>query len=363
MFNFNAGALRPATDDARAETFSAANDLVRKTLSQHGLWNDADATEGALPMNDLMKGFKGLPAMQSGLRPAAQALDLPEGAVFRSESHTGRSGTRAYRQYIPASASMGVEGIVLMLHGCTQTPEDFAIGTGMNAQGEAHRLVVIYPEQARGANAQTCWNWFSKGDQKRDRGEPEILVGIIRKAMAEHGVPPERVFVAGLSAGAAMAVILGEIYPDLFAGVGAHSGLPYGAAHDVPSAFAAMAGDLQHAVRTPPAARGMRTIAFHGRADRTVVAANSIEIVRRAANGTPHAVETSNTGAQGGRNFQRTLTSDSAGQVVAEHWQIDGLAHAWSGGNKAGSYADPSGPDASAEMVRFFLDRPVESVQ
>ncbi len=363
MLNFKAGALRPATDGARADTLAAANDLVRRTLSQHGLWNDAGATEGALPMNDLMKGFKGLPAIQPGLRPAAQPLDLPEGAVFRSESHTGRSGTRAYRQYVPASASAGVEGIVLMLHGCTQTPEDFASGTGMNTQGEAHRLVVIYPEQARGANAQSCWNWFSKGDQKRDRGEPEILAGITRKVMAEHGVPPTRVFVAGLSAGAAMAVILGEIYPDMFAAVGAHSGLPFGAAHDVPSAFAAMAGDLQHAARTPPATRGVRTIAFHGSADRTVVATNSTEIVRRAANAVTPAVETSDTGAGGGRNFHRCLTSDSTGQVMTEHWQIDGLAHAWSGGNTAGSYADPSGPDASAEMVRFFLARPVEGAQ
>ena len=354
MFNFNVGALRPAKDGARAQSITAANDLVQRTLAQHGLWPNGGAD---LPAQAPMTGLPGLSGLTAGLRPAAQKLPLPNGAVFSSLSHTGRSGTRNYRVYIPASASGGIAGIVLMLHGCTQTPEDFATGTGMNAQAELHRLVVIYPEQSRGANAQTCWNWFSKGDQRRDRGEPEILAGITRKAMDDHDVPASRVFVAGLSAGAAMAVILGETYPDIFAAVGAHAGLPYGAASDVPSAFAAMAGTVQQ-TQARTATKGIRTITFHGTADRTVVPANSAAILRHATGAATNTIETTEKGSANGRNFQRSLTSNSKGQVLTEDWLIDGLGHAWSGGDKAGSYADPSGPDASAEMIRFFLDQP-----
>jgi poly(hydroxyalkanoate) depolymerase family esterase len=311
-----------------------------------------------------MDGLSRLPKGLDRIQTAAPAQTLPAGAAFRSETHTGSTGSRAYRHYVPASAQEGVAGIVLMLHGCTQTPEDFATGTDMNALAEKHRLVVIYPEQARGANMQTCWNWFSKGDQRRDRGEPEILAGITRKAMEEHGIPPERVFVAGLSAGAAMAVILGETYPDLFAAVGAHSGLPFGAAHDLPTAFAAMAGDLQHASTAADSRRAPRTIVFHGTTDRTVHPANGVEIARRAgrAPGT-QVVETVQSGERNGRRFQLMQCRDAGGYVIAEHWQIDALGHAWSGGNGAGSYADPSGPDASAEMIRFFLDPTAEGAQ
>lgn len=357
MLNFKAGASRPARDGACPKHIVAANDLVRQTLSRHGLWAETDGN--VAPMADLMKGLNLPPAWQDTPGPSAPSLTLPEGAVFRAETYSGPTGSRAYRHYVPASASGGVNGIVLMLHGCTQTPEDFAIGTKMNALAEAHRLVVIYPEQARGANAQTCWNWFSKGDQRRDRGEPAILAGITRTAMAEHGVAPDRVFVAGLSAGAAMAVILGETYPDIFAAIGAHSGLPFGAASDVPSAFAAMAGDRQGAAEPPLTTGALRAIAFHGAADRTVHPSNGLEIARRAGNSRgAQAIQTTEMGKQDGRSFRRILTSDASGTVLSEHWEIDGLGHAWSGGNGAGSYADPAGPDASAEMIRFFLDLP-----
>ena len=378
MMNFKAGALRPAQDAACPETLAAANDLVRRTLAQHGLWSEPADAESAAPqfatpqfstpgghpaLAELMRGLAARTGQPAGPGRTPRQIEIIEGAAFRRESHAARTGSRAYRHYVPASAngtdSEGVAGIVLMLHGCTQTPEDFALGTQMNALAEAHRLVILYPEQSRGANAQTCWNWFSIGDQRRDRGEPEILAGLTRKAMAEHGVPPERVFVAGLSAGAAMAVILGETYPDIFAAVGAHSGLPFGAARDVPSAFAAMAGDLQQAGTAPPPARAVPTITFHGTADRTVHPTNGAEIARRAgAVPGAQAVETQETGTQGGRGFNRTLGCDAEGRVLSEHWVIDGLGHAWSGGSQAGSYADPAGPDASAEMVRFFLAQP-----
>jgi poly(hydroxyalkanoate) depolymerase family esterase len=356
MLRYKAGALRPAHDGARPETLAAANDLIRRTLAQHGLWSESGETGGPLPSTGLMDGL-GLPMTLRGPHPA-QPLNMPSGAAFRTETHSGPSGRRAYRHYVPVSASEGITGIVMMLHGCTQTPEDFAIGTGMLPLAEAHRLVLVFPEQARGANAQTCWNWFSKGDQRRERGEPEILAGIARKAMAEHDVSQNRVFVAGLSAGAAMAVILGENYPDVFAAVGAHSGLPYGSAHDVPSAFAAMAGQIEVAP-SPPAARSVPTIVFHGDADRTVHPKNGNEIIRYASGGrSTQAIQTTVSGERDGRSFQCTLTSDDKGTVLSEHWVVHGLGHAWSGGNSAGSYADPAGPDASTEMIRFFLDLP-----
>lgn len=357
----NGGASRPANDDVRADHLRAANDLVRQTLTRHGLI-PGGAEGRTQPTGDLRRTISDAFA-QAGLAKAAPmqfrkpggAAPLPEGAEFRHASFKGRSGSRDYRTYIPASAVEGITGIVMMLHGCTQTPEDFAQGTGMNAQAETHRFVVIYPAQSRGSNAQSCWNWFSKSDQRRGRGEPEILAGIARTAMAEHGVSSARCFVAGLSAGAAMAVILGETYPDVFAAVGAHSGLPFGAADDVPSAFAAMAGTLP-SEPVDQAATGLRTIVFHGDADRTVRPVNGEAIARQAErHGASGTISTTETGHAKGRGFRRTLTTDATDAPQTEHWRVEGLGHAWSGGRSEGSYADPAGPDASAEMIRFFF--------
>ncbi|WP_281966827.1 extracellular catalytic domain type 1 short-chain-length polyhydroxyalkanoate depolymerase [Roseovarius nanhaiticus] len=291
----------------------------------------------------------------NGNRTARAPDPVPPGASFFRASHTGISGARAYRTYIPASAQKGAAGLVIMLHGCTQTPEDFAIGTGMNTHAERHRRIIIYPEQSRGANAQTCWNWFSRGDQGRGRGEPEIIAGLTSRVMKQHGIEPAQTFVAGLSAGAAMAVILGYAYPDIFGAVGAHSGLPLGAAQDVPSAFSAMAGQAANLARAPgPAAR---TIILHGDADQTVHPLNGAAIARMAetsAQGT--TTQFDRPGEAAGRRYHRSLTINEAGQSVSEHWTIQGLGHAWSGGQPGGSYTDPAGPDASAEMIRFFLD-------
>ncbi|UWQ49094.1 PHB depolymerase family esterase [Leisingera caerulea] len=353
---FNAGARPPAGDDPR---LSAANELVRRTLAQHGLLPGADAPgPGNLPA---MGGLMGhLP--QTGTRTAPIPPAHPEGAVFDQDTYTCAAGTRRYRTYVPASAQAGVTGIVLMLHGCTQSPEDFASGTGMNALAEKHRFVVVYPAQSRGDNAQSCWNWFSKGDQRRGCGEPAILAGLISQVCAEHGVDRDRTFVAGLSAGAAMAAILGETYPDVFAAVGAHSGLPAGAARDVPSAFAAMRGSILDApVRSEHGPR-VRTIIFHGTADATVNPDNGDAIRRRAlAAGPEQSIETSEHGQANGRRYTRLISSDPAGTPQVELWRIEGQGHAWSGGSATGTYADPKGPDASAEMVRFFFNNSDEA--
>ena len=350
---FNAGATRRATHNAR---LMAANDLVQRTLAQHGLAAQNMPLEGVeLPamssLNDLLAQFAGNDSMH-----AAPADDLPKGAVFLNDTFTCTAGSRSFRTYVPASAAKGATGVVVMLHGCTQTPEDFATGTGMNRLAEEHHFIVVYPAQSRRDNTQSCWNWFSRGDQRRDAGEPAILAGMVQQVCATHGVARDRTFVAGLSAGAAMAVILGETYPDVFAGVGAHSGLAYGAAKDVPSAFAAMAGPTGASVQTKSQ---VPTIVFHGTSDSTVHPSNGEAVARQVKGAGPgQTLETVEQGEADGRAYSVLRCLAASGEPTLEHWSVSGLGHAWSGGQVGGSYADPKGPDASAEMIRFFFDQP-----
>jgi poly(hydroxyalkanoate) depolymerase family esterase len=285
-----------------------------------------------------------------GGAPAPEPV-LPRGARFDHGSFTCPAGKRAYRLYIPDPRARRPAGLVMMLHGCTQSPADFANGTGMNRIADAHDLIVVYPGQSRGANMQSCWNWFAPSDQERGSGEPAILAGLAVQIRQDHDIPEDRIFVAGLSAGGAMAVILGRAYPDVFTHVGVHSGLPYKAARDVQSAFAAMGGSLRQTSGAP--LRPLPTIVFHGAADATVNAANGQRIVDEAG---AAGAELRDSGTMGGRRYIRDTVLAPNGQPILEHWRIDGLGHAWSGGDATGSYADPAGPDASAEMVRFFLD-------
>ena len=353
---FNVGAMRPATDGAR---LSAAHDLVQRTLAQHGLvpqsGQAAEPNTSALPLLNSMLDRLARPGGTSNEIDST----MPEGAQFGQDTFTCPAGSRTYRTYIPASAAAGVTGVIMMLHGCTQTPEDFAAGTGMNALAEQHRFIVVYPAQSRGGNAQSCWNWFSRGDQRRGKGEPSILAGIASSIAKEHGIGRDHTFVAGLSAGAAMAVILGDTYGDVFSAVGAHSGLPVGAAKDVASAFSAMAGNALDAAPSPHSESGTRTIIFHGTADATVHPSNGDAIARRAVeSNAPQSIETTSNGVVAGRHFTRIISSDLQGKPVAELWRVEGQGHAWSGGKPAGSYTDGKGPNASAEMIRFFFNTP-----
>ncbi|WP_424968905.1 alpha/beta hydrolase family esterase [Dinoroseobacter sp. S375] len=350
MKHLNVGALRRAHDPAR---LAAANDLVQRTLAQHGLVAPQGATPPTSPPE--MPDLSALLNRFSGAAP--RPVTLPEGASFADETYSCAEGSRRYRLYVPASASDDARGVIMMLHGCTQTPEDFAIGTGMNELADRHGFVVVYPAQSRGDNAQSCWNWFSRGDQRRGRGEPAILAGLAQEICAAHDVDRSACFVAGLSAGAAMAVILGEAYPDVFAAVGAHSGLPVGAAKDVPSAFAAMSGQALDAPDPVPTQTPARTIVFHGSADTTVNPSNGAAIARRAREAlSPDSLGRSETGTAQGRCYTRDQCHDTAGRTLVEHWTVAGQSHAWSGGRPGGSYVDSQGPDASAEMVRFFFE-------
>jgi poly(hydroxyalkanoate) depolymerase family esterase len=266
--------------------------------------------------------------------------------------------------------------VVVMLHGCTQSADDFAAGTQMNRLADEHGFFVVYPEQAAHANMSKCWSWFKQQDQLRDAGEPSLIADIVREVATRHDADLRRVFVAGLSAGGAMAVVLGETYPELFAGVGVHSGLPYGSAHDVPSAMAAMKGGrsgLAGLKGMPSAATGspkkavqpVPTIVFHGDRDHTVQQTNGSEIVKQAqeaylaqAGEVTFTASTQAGKAPGGRSYSRTVYSNGEGQAHIEAWTVQGAGHAWSGGDARGSYTDRTGPDASAEMVRFFLALP-----
>jgi poly(hydroxyalkanoate) depolymerase family esterase len=311
---------------------------------------------------------------------ATRAARTPKGR-FLTRSFAGPAGTRVYKLYVPGQAAQAAPRslpLLVMLHGCTQTADDFAAGTQMNRLADEHGFLVAYPEQASGANSSRCWNWFRAEDQLRGAGEPAILAGIAQAVQAEQPVDPARVFVAGLSAGAAMAVILGETYPELFAAVGAHSGLPYAAAHDVSSALAAMKGrgvlggrpHLPGTADDPrrPTVQAVPLIVFHGDRDHTVQHSNGEHIVQQASRahaaravgaGQPAGLHTRTVSgtAPGGRRYTRTVHSDHQGQPRVETWTLHGAGHAWSGGSASGSYTDPTGPDASAEMLRFFLEQ------
>ncbi|MBU8540039.1 extracellular catalytic domain type 1 short-chain-length polyhydroxyalkanoate depolymerase [Falsiroseomonas tokyonensis] len=295
-------------------------------------------------------GRAGFFSRAQGRPRPAPPLAMPEGARFLRGGFGAAQGERAWRLYIPASLPAGPVPLLVMLHGCTQTPEDFAAGTRMNALAEAEPRLVLYPEQSGTANAQRCWNWFQPGDQRRDQGEPALIAGMVRQVMRDHAVDPRRVHVAGLSAGGAAAAIMGESYPELFAAVGVHSGLACGAAQNLPSALAAM---RQGGGTSTVLATARPTIVFHADQDRTVHPVNGDQVMARAgAAGLRAEVERGQV--PGGHAFTRTRHSDTAGRVMLEQWLVHGGGHAWSGGDAAGSYTDPLGPDASRAMLDFF---------
>ena len=278
-----------------------------------------------------------------GRRPAAGP---PASSTLAAGTFASAAGSRPYKLFVPSRPAPR-PALLVMLHGCTQTAEDFAAGTRMNTLAQNVGAYVLYPEQVRQANAQRCWNWFLPADQHAGQGEPEIIAGMTRHIIAGHGIAPGRVFVAGLSAGGAQAAIMASAYPDLFAAVGVHSGLACGAAHDAMSAFAAM--------RQGHAGQGriaVPTIIFHGDRDGTVNIANAGEVASQV--GAQGDALTESGQVPGGLSWTRAV-QPASGRAVLEQWVVHGLGHAWSGGDAQGSYTEPRGPDASAAMLRFFL--------
>jgi poly(hydroxyalkanoate) depolymerase family esterase len=310
--------------------------------------------------------------------PATEHPDLeptrdvgePTHGQFQQLSFTCAAGTRQYKLFIPKGHLGRQLPLLVMLHGCTQSPDDFARGTRMNQLAEEEGYYVVYPAQSARDNPTKCWNWFRPADQYRDRGEPAIIAELTRHVVRVHRLDPARVHVAGLSAGAAMAVILARTYPDIYAAAGIHSGLPYGSAHDVPSAFAAMKQGSGISVADTNATNQalgapVPTIVFHGDRDLVVGARNGdIVITQSMASHGDSLWDAGSFGkvdkqvergvVPGGYSYTRTILKDPQGRILAEQWLVHGAGHAWFGGDPTGSYTDPKGPDASAEMLRFF---------
>lgn len=345
---------------AKTQDASAATALIQKALAESGLLPQGPAAQPVqAPFVDLNQAPGWSARMRRRQGPGTHAPTHPAGpdahapGRFIDGSYRCGAGARNYKLYIPARPAQGPRPMVVMLHGCTQNPADFATGTAMNALAEERGCLVLYPEQDKGANQNGCWNWFEAAHQARERGEPGILAGMTRQVTAEHDADPARVYVAGLSAGGAMAAILGAEYPDLYAAVGVHSGLPAGSAKDLMSGLKAM--------REPGRARKLRravpAIVFHGDADHVVNAGNGDAVLAqflKAQDGRLHKHSEAHDHA--GRRCTRNTWRDEAGRSVLEHWQLHGAGHAWSGANARGSHTDAAGPSASAEMLRFFLE-------
>jgi poly(hydroxyalkanoate) depolymerase family esterase len=391
-------AMQEATRLIRARDLAGATRLIQQALNGGGSAPEPEAdrtthrlldgpgaaarhSEGAGPARDarsartrkplgealdLLRTFKP-PRIDLGGLPLTRRPQppVPDGAAYLVRSFSCAAGSRDYTLYAP-SRMKEKPALIVMLHGCTQNADDFAVGTRMNQLAEEGGFIVVYPEQSPGANSSMCWNWFDRAHQMRGVGEPSIIAGLTQSVIEEFGVDADRVFVAGLSAGGAMAVVLGETYPDLYAATGVHSGLAFGVAADVVSAFAAMRGPVNLAQNGQPKARSgasnaARAIIFHGAEDQKVHPSNGGMIfsdARSSLVGGARLIEQDD--AQGGRAFRRTLMVDLKGHACVEHWEIEGLGHAWSGGDPKGSHADRHGPDASREMLRFFLEPKVE---
>lgn len=302
---------------------------------------------------DSMKGFSRL-ALRGPIRRAPpSASDIaPKGTRFIEGTFSNAAGSRTYKLLIPSRSQGHPLPLVVMLHGCTQSPDDFAAGTRMNFLAEEQNCFVAYPEQPSGANQSKCWNWFRTGDQQRGGGEPSLIAGITRQIMRDYSIDPKRVYVAGLSAGGAAAAIMAATYSDLYAAVGIHSGLACGSASDLPSAFIAMrqGGGFEAEAGSP-----VPTIVFHGDRDTTVHPGNGDRIFEQSANATSSETKVLRGRVPDGYAYTRTIVADRSGRPISEHWNIHGAGHAWSGGSPAGSYTDPRGPDATREMLRFLL--------
>ncbi len=278
------------------------------------------------------------PARADGADREPTAVDGHAGQ-FVSGSYANQVGSRPYKLYIPTSYAEQRLPLVVMLHGCTQTADAFANGTRMNALAEERQCFVLYPEQTHAANRSRCWNWFKRGDQSRGQGEPAILAGMTLEVMRQYRIDQSKVYVAGLSAGGAMAAVLGTAYPDIYAAVGVHSGLASGSAHDLLSALAVMRG-----IRAPMS--GDRSGSKNG--EHLV----SRSLGQNGASGADASTERAQV--PGGHAYTRTMYRDSTGRAILEYWRVHGGGHAWFGGSLRGSYTDPRGPDASGEMIRFF---------
>ena len=305
--------------------------------------------------------------MMTDMPPDIAAVAESAGAgEFLSRQIETADGPRMYKLFIPSGYDKRRPApLLVVLHGCTQDPDDIARGTRFNTLAQQRGFLVAYPEQPQKYNGLKCWNWFDAGHQVRGKGEPALIASITQRVMADYSVESKRVFVAGVSAGGAMALTTAYAYPELFAAAGIHSGIAYGSANSIANALTAMrSGAADPSTLTTVVANAMGSsrsfpaIVFQGKADKSVNVVNAAQIVSQLSQSfvPPLTKFVETTGEANGYHYKRrTVGSD---KVYVEEWIIDELGHAWSGGSKDGTYADPSGPDASSEMIRFFLEHP-----
>ena len=312
-------------------------------------------------------------------RPRLPPLRLPVIAVPRAPAvrrAPGRwvrgrpapPGGRSYDVYLPAGYRRRTRApVLLLLHGCTQTPAEFADATRFTSVADRNGLLLVLPHQEGRHHPQRCWRWYEARHQHRGSGEPALLAGIVAQVLAEPErwrADPRRVHVAGLSAGGAMALILAATYPDVFAGVGVHSAPPYRSATRGTQALAAMAA--RTATPGPDGAAPMPPlIVVQGTADRVVHPPNGGRVADQwlAFRGPadPGRVTRSRTDTgHTGRDWTRVRWYTARGRRVLEYWEVDGLGHAWSGGRAGGSFSDPAGPRVATAMWAFLRPQRVD---
>ncbi len=347
MDNARNAAMAEALRLTKAGRLSEASALLQQRLATGSTSSDAPAESSVADMARLAGSGGGTSSPHRG----AAGPGAARGAT-RHLTHTETAGTRTYDLYVPTGYTGSRVPLVVMLHGGSQDASDFAAGTRMNDLAERHAFLVAYPQQSRAANQGGYWNWFSPADQRAGTGEPAIIAGITRQVISDLAVDPGRVYVAGLSAGGAMAAVMAATYPDLYAAVGVHSGIAYRAAHDVGSAFTAM-----RTGGTPTATSAVPLIVIHGDQDATVAPVNADRLIaaRLAVGDTTVQHGPTTTKSNSGRPYTRIAHHNLRGTPVAQSWIVHGAGHAWAGGSRTGSYTDPRGPDASAEMIRFFF--------
>lgn len=374
--------IKDVTPNAPTKNMTSNTPMIKDSPTSPDKPTSTDKPSSRLPdklqsLTDKMKGFNiNLPSalnisgMSAGMSTHS-GPSIPDNAQFLKGTFSFSQGSHDYRLYIPSSYAKAVEEglhlpLIVMLHGCTQSPEDFAAGTRMNELAEEHRCLIVYPSQPAAANQNRCWNWFKPTDQHKGQGEPAWLAALTQSITEDYAVDSSRVYVAGLSAGAAMAVIMAETYPEMYAAVGVHSGLAYKSASGLPSAMIAMhkgaadkdlgstgSGSIQNSQFVP-------MIVFHGDQDHTVSIRNGGQIFEQAkkrlqAQGSELSTQQHKQCSEQNCRSTQLKICDDKGVSQLEYWKIHGAGHSWAGGSSAGSYTDPKGPDASKEMLRFFL--------
>lgn len=340
---------------------TALREKLRTLATDTKLWMD-DLTAA----KSLLKKLRNI--WQNDASKTIESAPLQQDAQFITRQFSNEFGTRDYQLYIPSGDRHQPCPLLIMLHGCMQTADDFALGTDMNALAEEFGLLVAYPHQTPIANPKRCWNWYKRQHQQAGQGEPSIIAGITQAIIKDYPVDTKRVYVAGLSAGAGMAAILGAVYPKVYAAVGVHSGAAVGSANNVISALATMYRGSYRLNLVPLSFTSfVPTIIFQGDSDPIVNLRNGAQVFAQAEQrlkassaayfkGKPFQSEQLQVKPDQDRRYTRSCVKDNEGTRYIEYWLIHGAGHAWSGGNKAGSYSDPEGPNASREMVRFFLE-------